>query len=98
MADMNDIVAAGVEAFEKAEVKCRQAQNRTLELIPIFQSANAEAMMGSLEMYEMIAKAKFAAGMMAQAEFLIWGLHRQATTIAQNNSVDIVTPAGGGPR
>lgn len=95
MPEMNEIVDAGVTAFEAAETRCRKAQEKTLALIPVFTDAMNATMMGSLETQQMIADAKAAAGLMAQGEAILWRLHRQATTIAQNNGVDIITPAGG---
>lgn len=95
---MEEIVQAGVEAFEAAEVKCQQAQRKALLLPAVFTAANEALMMGSLQTQAMIAAAKSAAGMMAQAEAILWQLHREATEIAIKNGVDVVGTLGGGPR
>lgn len=95
---MQGLVNEGVEIFEQTETRTRKAQQWALRLPPVFMAANGLGMMGALQTAEMCAKAKAAAGLLAQAELLLFELHSAATKIAQDNGVDIVTTAGGGPR
>lgn len=92
------IVEAGVAAFEQAEVKLRQAQKEILDLIPIFEAGNGLGMMGTLQTKTIVADLKVAAGRAAGAEAMIWRLHTEATSIAQDNGVDPPQPLGGGGR
>lgn len=83
-------VTAGVELFAKAEVKVQQAQKAMLQLVDVLEAGNQLLMleMGNLKTGLMKAKAKAAAGFLAQGEALIWELHRMATDIAIANDLD----------
>lgn len=94
----DNIVAAGVEAYAKAELKVRQAQKAIMDVIPIIEAGNQQLMMGNLQTQKMIADLKEAAGKVAAGEALVWRSHIEATDIAKANGVDIVTTDGGGPR
>lgn len=100
---MNDLTTregcmdAGVAAYEKAEVKLRQAQKAILDIVPILQAGNSLTMMGALQANRMVAELKAASGLVASAEAEIWRSHRESTDIVQECGLE-VTPLGGGPR
>ena len=96
----DEAVAAGVDAFQQAEVRLRKAQEDLMALAPIFETAASTPllMMGTLQSKRMQAAAKAIAGLVSRAEEQTWALHREATDIAIKNGVDVVQPAGGGGR
>jgi len=91
-------VEEGVALFAAVETRLQKAQEKALDLVPIFEAANHLAMMGTLQTGKMKAKARAIAGLAAQAEMLAWELHREATDIAIKNNVDPPHTEGGGPR
>lgn len=96
--NQQQLVEEGVGIFEQAETRSRKAAQWAAKLVPLFEAANGLAMMGGLQTGRMKAKAMAAAGLIAQAELLLWELHSEATQIAKDNGVDVIVVAGGGPR
>lgn len=96
MDDMRTVVNDGVVAFAAAETKLESAAKKAEALQTIFDRGNALGMMGLLQANEMRAKARAAAGLVAQAEVIVAALHREATDIAVSKGVDVPQPRSGG--
>lgn len=94
--EMDTIVTDGVVAFAEAEQRLEKAARKAAALQDIFVRANDAGMMGLLQTNEMRAKARAAAGLVAQAEVIVAALHREATDIAIRNGVDVPQPRSGG--
>lgn len=95
-ADMRAVVEDGVKAFALAEDRARKAYAATLALHKILDRGNALGMMGALQSMRMEAKARVAAGKIAEAEMMIVELHRECTDIAIGQGVDVPTMESGG--
>jgi hypothetical protein len=93
---MRRIVKKGVDTFALVEDRLQKLQVDGQSFLPLFDKAREAGMMGLLQASRMKADAKVALGRLAEAEAIIFALHREATDIAIAHGVDQVPDGGGG--
>lgn len=89
-------VARCVDPFADAEKACAGARHAIAVLVPLIKEGQQLGLAGSLQANRMACDLRSAAGFVSRAESIVFSIHGEGTTLAQDKGVDVPQPRDGG--